>query len=68
MKEPPVMVSTKDCMHICDILNVNYTIIKKFKHYDNEIQDVEIKELINNITKALIKQYSSLMEVLNSEK
>lgn len=68
MKEPPVMLSTKDCMHICDILNVTYVMIKKFRHYDMEVQDVEINELIKNISDALIKQYSSLMEVFNIEK
>ena len=66
MIEPPVMVSTKDVMHISDILNVTYSLIKKFKHYDNEISDEKIKQLVISTTTELTNQYSTLLEVLNN--
>lgn len=65
MQEPPVMVSTKDCMYISDILNMSVAIVKKFKHYDSEINDVQIKQLVGNITNQMKNQYSTLLEVLN---
>lgn len=66
MMEPPVMVSTKDSMHISDSLNVIYSFIKKFKHYDDEIQDEKIKQLVIAATTELTNQYTNLMEVLNN--
>lgn len=66
MTEPPVMVSTKDSMHICDILNVIYTLIKKFKHYNNEIQDQSINNLVLEAKTELLNEYSALMEVFNN--
>ena len=66
MLEPPVMISTKDSMHICDILNVTYMMIKKFKYYDDKIGDEKIKQLCSDIVMNLTAQYSSLMEVLNN--
>ena len=67
MNKPPVMVSTKDSMYITDVLNITHCFIKKFDHYDNEIQDTKIKKLVNNATNELIKQYNSLMEELKHE-
>ncbi len=67
MNKPPVMISTKDSMYVGDILNVTAAFIKKFRHYDNEIQDNKIKQLVLTITSTLKGQYTKLMEVLKSE-
>ena len=66
MNQPPVMVSTKDSMYICDILNVTHAFMKKFKHYDNEIQDAKLKQMVQGFTTQLENQYQNIMGVLKN--
>ena len=65
MTEPNDMISNKDILYMADILNVTYTLIKKLRHYDDEIVDKKIKTLNNKIVKDTIKQYDELLGVLS---
>lgn len=66
MNKSPVMVSSKDIMYITDILNVTHAFAKKFKHYNNEIQDPKILNTVAGFTNQLVNQYNNLLGVLNN--
>ena len=65
MEEPMEMISTKDNMYISDILMMQYTYIKKLLFYDELVTETKVKDLINKVSKQLIKGYDTLLEVLN---
>ena len=46
MNTVPEMISTKDLAYLADMFEWNFTLFKKANHFYNEIQDEEIKQMI----------------------
>lgn len=66
MNEVPTMVSSKDLSYIEDMLNWNFTTIKKINSYIECVKDEDVKELFTNCSETLKTHYISIMEILNS--
>ncbi len=65
MNEVPAMVSTKDLSYIEDMLNWNFTTIKKINSYISLVEDGEIKEMLSYISEKFKTHYNSLINCLS---
>lgn len=64
MKEVPNIISTKDLAYIEDMLNWNYTLIKKANFYKSLVTDKEIKKFMEKVVKEHKKNYEKLLTIL----
>lgn len=64
MDEVPSMISTKDLAYIEDMIKWNLIISKKAKMYKEIVEDEEIKNLLEDISKMHSKHYEELMNIL----
>lgn len=64
MKEVPNIISTKDLAYIEDMLNWNYTLIKKANFYKSLVTDKEIKKFMEKVVKEHKKSYEKLLTIL----
>jgi hypothetical protein len=51
MKEPPVMISTKDLSYISDIFEWNFVVSKTASHFMSEIEDEDISSYMEKVSK-----------------
>lgn len=51
MDKVPVMISTKDLSYISDMFEWNFTLAKKAHHYLNEVNNDEVKKLVEKVYK-----------------
>ncbi len=64
MKEAPTMISTKDLAYLTDIFGWNFTAAKKAYHFKNEVEDEEIKELMNRLFEMHKEQCDEVLSIL----
>lgn len=65
MNEVPTMVSTKDLSYIEDMLNWNFTTIKKINAYVNKINDNDVKETLIYVIEKYKNHYQTILQCLN---
>ncbi len=66
MNQVPVMISTKDLAYIEDMMHWNFTDSKKAFHFEQEITDLEIKEMAHRIAimhKEHIKKLLNMLKI-----
>ena len=64
MDNVPKMISAKDLDFIKDMLQWNLIACKKASHYEEEIQDEEIKEMINSTSNMHVDHYKYILDFL----
>lgn len=64
MKEAPAMISTKDLAYLTDIFGWNFIAAKKAYHFKNEVQDEEIKDLMNRLFELHKEQCDEVLSIL----
>ncbi len=64
MNEAPNIISTKDLAYIEDMLNWNYTLIKKVNEFKSLVKDKEIKKFFDKVSKTHLKDYEKLLTIL----
>lgn len=65
MNKVPEIISGKDLMYIEDMLNWNFTTIKKINCYIDCISDKDVQDTLNNCTEMLKSHYASILKNLN---
>lgn len=64
MNTVPLMISTKDLSYIADMFEWNFTASKKAYHFSHEINDTEIKELVERVSKMHAEHCKKLVNIL----
>lgn len=65
MNRVPEMISTKDLSYISDIINWNVTASKTSYHFSNEVEDEELKTLLQNVSTMHADHVRRLVQILN---
>ncbi len=64
MKSVPNIISTKDLSYIEDMLNWNFTLIKKINNYLFLVKDEGVKKELEKGKKELLNSYNSFLDYL----
>lgn len=64
MKSVPNIISTKDLSYIEDMLNWNFTLIKKINNYLFLVKDEGVKKELEKAKKELLNSYNSFLDYL----
>lgn len=64
MKTPPIMLSTKDCSYLSDLLETVITISKKARNDASLIEDKQIAKEFSKIHQELSNQYKTMVGLL----
>ncbi len=64
MKSVPNIISTKDLSYIEDMLNWNFTLIKKINNYLYLVKDEGVKKELEKAKKELLNSYNSFLDYL----
>ena len=64
MKSVPNIISTKDLSYIEDMLNWNFTLIKKINNYIYLVKDEGVKKELEKAKKELLNSYNSFLDYL----
>lgn len=64
MKETPNIITSKDLLYIEDMLNWNYTMIKKINVLIECVEEEEVLTLLKKACKMHNKHYNSLLSIL----
>ncbi len=64
MKNVPNIISTKDLAYIEDMLNWKFILIKKINNYLNNIEDKDVKNVLEKAYEELIKGYNDILNCL----
>lgn len=64
MKEPPVMISTKDLSYISDMFEWNFTAAKTVNHFGSEIVDSDVKKAMEKVCEMHTNICNDLINVL----
>lgn len=64
MNEVPNIISTKDLSYIKDMMNWEFVLVKKANHYEDLVNDKEIKSFIKKISKKHKEHYEKLLGIL----
>lgn len=64
MKSVPNIISTKDLSYIEDMLNWNFTLIKKINNYLSLVKDEGVKKELEKAKKELLNSYNSFLDSL----
>lgn len=64
MKQVPNMISTKDLDYLSDMINWNFICSKKINHFINEVQDPEIKQLLESVRNMHTAHAKKLVSIL----
>ena len=64
MKSVPNIISTKDLSYIEDMLNWNFTLIKKINNYLYLVKDEGVKKELEKDKKELLNSYNSFLDYL----
>lgn len=63
-EEVPAMISRKDLDYLSDIYNWNFNAFKLASHFEKEVQDEEIKELLKNIVDMHKEHAKAVLNIL----
>ncbi len=64
MKSVPNIISTKDLSYLEDMLNWNFTLIKKINNYLYLVKDEGVKKELEKAKKELLNSYNSFLDYL----
>ncbi len=64
-EEVPTMISGKDLDYLSDIYNWNFNACKLANHFEKEVQDGEIKELLEKIADMHKEHAKAVLNILN---
>lgn len=64
-EEVPTMISGKDLDYLSDIYNWNFNACKLANHFEKEVQDEEIKELLEKIADMHKEYAKAVLNILN---
>lgn len=67
MKQPPTVLSPKDCQYIEDILNHSLSLVKKTNLYFEMSTDPDVKDLLEDLNVLLCAQYEDLVGLMEGE-
>lgn len=65
MDNVPTMISTKDIAYLSDMFEWNYTACKKALHFSKEVQEEDIKnmlEAVSSMHKEICEEIVSILE------
>ncbi len=65
MNTVPTMISTKDLAYLTDIFNWNFIAVKKANHYLQEIQDEDVKKVVQKFKNAHQKMCERIVNILS---
>ncbi len=64
MKQPPKMLTPKDCLYLEDLMNVTLTLSKKSKYYANLVKEKQIQALFKSLERKLNSEYTKLLNII----
>jgi hypothetical protein len=67
MKQPPTVLTPKDCQYIEDILNHSLNLVKKTNLYFEMSTDPDVKDLLEDLNVLLCAQYEDLVGLMEGE-
>ena len=67
MKQPPTVLTPKDCQYIEDILNHSLNLVKKTNLYFEMSNDPDVKDLLEDLNVLLCAQYEDLVGLMEGE-
>ena len=67
MKQPPTVLTPKDCQYIEDILNHSLNLVKKTNLYFEMSNDQDVKDLLEDLNILLCAQYEDLLGLMEGE-
>lgn len=67
MKQPPTVLTPKDCQYIEDILNHSLNLVKKTNLYYEMSSDSDVKDLLEDLNVLLCAQYEDLLGLMEGE-
>ncbi len=63
-EEVPAMISGKDLDYLSDIYNWNFNVCKLANHFKEEVQDEEIKDLLNRVADMHKEHAKAVLNIL----
>ncbi len=63
-EEVPAMISGKDLDYLSDIYNWNFNACKLANHFKEEVQDEEIKDLLNRVADMHKEHAKAVLNIL----
>ncbi len=67
MDTVPKMISTKDLAYLSDIFEWNFTAYKELKHFEKEVENEKVKELINGLSEMHYQHLELVLSILKGE-
>ncbi len=67
MDTVPKMISTKDLAYLSDIFEWNFTACKELKHFEKEVENEKVKELINGLSEMHYQHLELVLSILKGE-
>lgn len=65
MNRVPDMISTKDLAYFTDMINWNVIASKTAYHFSNEVEDEDLKTLLQNVSTMHADHVRSLVQILS---
>ena len=67
MDTVPKMISTKDLAYLSDIFEWNFTAYKELKHFEKEVENEKVQELINGWAEMHYQHLELVLSILKGE-
>ena len=64
MKQPPKMLTPKDCLYLEDLMNVTATLSKKVNYYSTLVERKQIQTMLKSVERKLNSQFVKLLGVI----
>lgn len=64
MKQPPKMLTPKDCLYLEDLMNVTATLSKKVNYYSTLVERKQIQTMLKSVERKLNNQFVKLLGVI----
>lgn len=64
MKQPPKMLTPKDCLYLEDLMNVTLTFSKKAKHYSSLAEKKQIQDMLQATERKFSTHYEKLLSII----
>lgn len=64
MKQPPKMLTPKDCLYLEDLMNVTVALFKKCNLYMNLTEDRQIKTILQSLSKKMSNEANIILSII----
>ncbi len=64
MKQPPKLLTAKDCLYLEDLMNVTSTTSKKINYYSTITERKQIANFLKSVEKRLNTQFTKLLDII----